>query len=70
MRQGIEPDEAIRRVLGKIINRDESNRKKQVAFVALRRDGITGAGAIKAGFDAAIFKGGSHKLEKIEALLS
>ncbi len=70
MRQGIEPDEAIRRVLGKIINRDESNRKKQVAFVALRRDGITGAGAIKPGFDAAIFKGGSHKLEKIEALLS
>lgn len=68
MRQGVSPDEAIRRVLAKILARDDANRNRQVAFVALRRDGLTGAGALEPGFDAAIYRDGHHQLEKVDPL--
>lgn len=65
MRQGLEPDEAVRRVLSRIVRRTPGNTGLQVAFVALRADGAYGFGAIRDGFTAAVSTaGGSELLER------
>ena len=54
MRQGLEPQEAIERVLRRIVRRDSANRERLVGFVALRADGRVGCASITPGFEAAI----------------
>jgi len=61
MRQGLEPDEAIRRVLERILRRDAANRDGFVGFVALRRDGALGFGSTTPGFQAAVSRGDQHE---------
>ncbi len=62
MRQGLDPDEAIRRVLRRIIARDPKNARRMVGFVALRADGKVGFAATTPGFQAAVARKGSHEL--------
>ena len=62
MRQGLEPDEAIRRVLGRILRRDPGNRERMVGFVAMRADGEIGYGSTTPGFQAAVSRAGKHEL--------
>lgn len=54
MRRGATPDEAIEETLDRIIGRVPDNKKTQAAFVAIRRDGSTGAGSIGPGFHYAV----------------
>jgi len=54
MRQGVEPDDAVRRVLARVVARDAANAGKLVAFIALRADGAVGFGSLLDGFVAAL----------------
>ncbi|MGE4618819.1 MAG: N(4)-(beta-N-acetylglucosaminyl)-L-asparaginase [Planctomycetota bacterium] len=65
MRQGATPDQAIEEALDRIINRVPANRKIEAAFVALRRDGVTGAGSIGSGFHYAVTRGAETKVVKV-----
>ncbi|MFN0059995.1 MAG: N(4)-(beta-N-acetylglucosaminyl)-L-asparaginase [Planctomycetota bacterium] len=65
MRQGIEPNEAVKRVIERIL-KVASAKGKQVAFIALRPDGAVGSGSTTPGFQAAIAREGK-KPELVEA---
>ena len=68
MRQGVEPEEAIRRVLQRILDRDPP-RKPSVAFVALRIDGKVGYASMKPGFHAVVSRGRNHEVIEAPSLL-
>jgi isoaspartyl peptidase/L-asparaginase-like protein (Ntn-hydrolase superfamily) len=69
MRQGMTPSEAIRRVVERILRRDDGNRGKLFGFVAMRADGEIGHGALVPGFQAAVTTGGATELRDAESLL-
>lgn len=69
MRQGVEPEEAIRRVLKRILDRDPA-RKPSVAFVALRIDGTFGYASTKPNFKAAVGTGTTAELFDAPSLLA
>ena len=69
MRQGLEPVEAIRRVLERILRRDSRNRERQVAFVAMRADGEVGYASLRPGFQASVYLGGEHELRDATSLI-
>lgn len=54
MRQGVDPNEAIRRVLERIVRRNPRNAKELFGFVAVRRDGAIGLGSTKKAFVAGL----------------
>ena len=54
MRQGVEPEEACREVVRRIIRKHPGLKEHQVGFLALRSDGVHGAWSIYQGFDQAI----------------
>jgi L-asparaginase/N4-(beta-N-acetylglucosaminyl)-L-asparaginase len=62
LRQGIEPQEAIERVLRRILRRNPAVREKLVAFIALRADGTYAFASTSAGFQAALFADGENRL--------
>ncbi|MCP3978236.1 MAG: N(4)-(beta-N-acetylglucosaminyl)-L-asparaginase [bacterium] len=62
MRQGIEPDEAVRRVVRRVLDRAPDNAGKLVAFLALRADGEIGYGSTMPGFQAAVRRGANSEL--------
>ena len=64
MRQGIEPDEAVRRVIERIVARNPANRAELIAFVALRADGEYGYASTIEGYSVAISGGGRHEVVK------
>ncbi len=68
MRQGVDPDTAIREILMRAIGRSEKNKKTLIAMVALRRDGTIGTGSIVPGFQVAISHGTKHELIDVEPL--
>ncbi len=70
MRQGLPPNEAIRRVLKRILDRETKNNKRMIAFVALRKDGEVGFGSTIPGFQAAVSRNGKHKLENAPSVVS
>ena len=69
MRQGMTPADAIRRVVERILRRDDGNRGKLFGFVAMRADGAIGHGALVPGFQAAVTLGGETELRDAESLL-
>lgn len=70
MRQGATPEEAIRRVLERIIARSpKTEPPKFVGFVALRKDGEVGYASTTKGFQAAVFRNGQHELLDAKALV-
>jgi L-asparaginase/N4-(beta-N-acetylglucosaminyl)-L-asparaginase len=62
MRQGLEPQDAVRRVLQRILRRKRSGEVPQVGFVALRADGLVGFASTRLGFRAAVSRGGRHEV--------
>jgi len=54
MRQGIHPQEAVERVLKRILDRDPARPERWVGFVALRKDGEVGFASTNPGFQVAI----------------
>lgn len=67
MRQGATPDEAIAEALDRIIERVPTNRSVQAAFVAIRRDGLTGAGSIGSGFQYVLTRGAETEVVDVTA---
>lgn len=62
MRGGVEPAEAIRRVLERIARRRKHRAEDDVAFVALRADGEVGFASLRPGFEAALSRGDDHRV--------
>ena len=62
MRQGVEPEEAVRRVIDRMIARDARNRELLMGLVALRADGATGYASTVPGFQVAISGTGVHEV--------
>src|SRR5581483_1137943 len=63
MRRGLEPLEAIREALARIRMappRVPGARSRQVAFIALRKDGSVAAGSLEKGFSYAIARAGAE----------
>jgi isoaspartyl peptidase/L-asparaginase-like protein (Ntn-hydrolase superfamily) len=62
LRQGVNPQEAVRRVIERILRRNPAMRREFVGFVALRADGAVGYGSTTPGFKAAVCVGEEHEL--------
>jgi N4-(beta-N-acetylglucosaminyl)-L-asparaginase len=68
LRQGIDPQEAVRRVIERILQRNPAMRTQFVGFVALRADGALGYGSTTPGFKAAVCIGEEHELRDAPVL--
>ena len=58
MRRGQPPEVAAAEVVARLVRRREASRSTQVALLAVRADGATGAAAIQGGFQAAVARDG------------
>jgi isoaspartyl peptidase/L-asparaginase-like protein (Ntn-hydrolase superfamily) len=67
MRQGMDPSEAIDRVIRRIVARDPANAKRMAAFVAIRSDGVVGYGTMGTRFEVAVAIGDRTELIELEA---
>jgi isoaspartyl peptidase/L-asparaginase-like protein (Ntn-hydrolase superfamily) len=68
MRQGVEPEEAVRRVLQRIVRRERSGKLPLVGFVALRADGRVGYASTVPGFEVALSRGARHEVLEASSL--
>jgi isoaspartyl peptidase/L-asparaginase-like protein (Ntn-hydrolase superfamily) len=68
MRQGLDPNEAIRRLLDRLVARDPENRDRLLAFIAVRADGAVGLGCTRRGFSAGLARGGEVTLLETPSL--
>ncbi len=62
MRKGATPEEAISETLDRIARRSPRGRDVQAAFVAIRADGVTGAGSMQTGFHQALTRDGNTEV--------
>lgn len=62
MRQGLEPTDACREVVQRIMRKNPGLKDAQVGFLALRNDGAHGAWAVYHGFDHALTVNGNTEL--------
>jgi N4-(beta-N-acetylglucosaminyl)-L-asparaginase len=60
MRQGLDPDVAVRRVLHRILRREGADPTHFVGFIALRADGRIGYASTTPGFQVAVSRRGRH----------
>jgi isoaspartyl peptidase/L-asparaginase-like protein (Ntn-hydrolase superfamily) len=70
MRQGVDPTEACRQAVRRILRFLTEPKSHQVGFIALRQDGVWGAAAIQEGFTVAVRDSAGTRLVKAEALWS
>jgi isoaspartyl peptidase/L-asparaginase-like protein (Ntn-hydrolase superfamily) len=70
MRQGLDPNVAVRRVLQRILRRTGAEKTHDVAFVALRADGKVGFGSTLPGFQATVSRHGRHEVLDAPSLRS
>ena len=54
MRQGVHPQEAVKKVLQRVLDRQPNQPERWVGFVALRKDGEVGYASTNAGFQVAV----------------
>jgi isoaspartyl peptidase/L-asparaginase-like protein (Ntn-hydrolase superfamily) len=66
MRQGMDPSEACRRVIERIVARDPANAQRMAGFVAVRADGVVGYGTMGTRFEVAVSIGSAVELVKLE----
>ncbi len=66
MRQGMDPSEAVARVIERIVARDPANATKMAAFVAVRADGVVGYGTMGTEFEVALTIGDAAELVKLK----
>ena len=69
MRQGFEPIEACKEALKRIIKNHIGKPDFQVAYIALRKDGVVGTACLKWTFEYALAREGKNKLYKTAGLL-
>jgi len=62
MRQGLDPQEAVRRVLERILRRNPAMQDEFIGFIALRRDGAHGLVSTNLDFKVALTRGAEHRL--------
>ncbi len=68
MRQGMLPQDAVLRVLQRMVRREPANRKRFLGFVAMRADGEMGYASTTAGFEVAVSVAGETRLESAPIL--
>ena len=70
MRQGYSPQDACEVALGRTVSRHNGNPKFQIAYIALRKDGKIGAGAIRKGFKYALSSENKNKLHTVNGIIN
>ncbi|HXC05594.1 MAG TPA: N(4)-(beta-N-acetylglucosaminyl)-L-asparaginase [Bacteroidia bacterium] len=69
MRQGMSPDKACREAINRLIQKNPDYKDLQVGFLALNKQGETGAYAVQKGFDYAVCDAEGNKLIDSEYFL-
>ena len=69
MKQGYNPDKACREAVRRIIQKYTGEIKFQVAFIALRKDGMIGAASLNKGFSYVINAGNKSIIKSVSGLL-
>ena len=69
MRQGYSPEAACQEALKRVIKKHKGNPDFQIGYIALRKDGETGAACMKWTFDYALFQGGKNELKKVHGMI-
>ena len=69
MRQGYEPTKACEEALNRVIKRHNGNPDFQIAYIAIRKDGVIGSACLKWTFEYALAQEEKNKLYKIVGLL-
>jgi N4-(beta-N-acetylglucosaminyl)-L-asparaginase len=64
MRQGVEPEEACRQAVQRILAKNPGLKGHQVGFLALRKDGVHGACSVVDGFTYALRTAAGNVLHK------
>lgn len=62
MRNGRTPQQACEEAVMRIVKKDPENKKRQVGYIALSKNGETGAFSLQPGFNYALHKGGKNIL--------
>ncbi len=62
------PQDAVRRVLQRMVRREPANRTRFLGFVAMRADGEMGYASTTAGFEVAVSMAGETRLESAPIL--
>ncbi len=70
MRQGYSPQDACEVALGRTVSRHNGNPKFQIAYIALRKDGKIGAGAIRKGFKYAFSSENKNTLHTVSGIIN
>ncbi|MFQ6607733.1 MAG: isoaspartyl peptidase/L-asparaginase, partial [Fidelibacterota bacterium] len=69
MRQGRTPQEACEEALQRIIRQHRGEVDFQVAYIALRIDGVVGSAALREGFQYALNRKGSNSQIKVNRII-
>ena len=69
MRQGYEPTKACEEALNRVIKRHNGNPDFQIAYIAIRKDGVIGSACLKWTFEYALAQEEKNKLYKTVGLL-
>ena len=69
MRQGYEPTKACEEALRRVIKRHNGNPDFQIAYIAIRKDGLIGSACLKWTFEYALAQEGKNTLYKTVGLL-
>ncbi len=70
MRQGMEPELACKEIVSRIVKTNKNRSEEfQVGFLALRRDGVIGAMALRSGFNYAVHTGAGNSLTNCRFML-
>ncbi len=69
MRKGATPEEAIDETLDRIARRSPRGRDVHASFVAIRADGMTGAGSMRKGFHQALTRKGKTEVLSVPAFV-
>ena len=69
MRQGYEPTKACEEALRRVIKRHNGNPDFQIAYIAIRKDGVIGSACLKWTFEYALAQEGKNTLYKTVGLL-
>lgn len=69
MRQGYDPTAACEEALKRVIKRHNGNPDFQIAYIAIRKDGMIGSACIKWNFEYALARGGANTLHEVKGLI-
>ena len=70
MRQGYSPQDACKKALRRTVSRHNGNPKFQIAYIAMRKYGKIGVGAIRKGFKYSYFSDNKNKLHTVKGIIN